>query len=392
VAALVAALLIGLVMGGPVRADTKSDLDKTKAELAAANSALSALLNQIADETATKDDLQNQANDIASQIDKVQSRIAKTQGRIVQKELEIRVAGAQLDGTQVQLDRRARLAFESGGSNLDFLLGSTSLADLADRLEIVNHAAASDKELIDEYNTQRAVMEIKQRDLQDLESTQQADQADLTKQQNALGKKLQEANATLTKLEADKADAASLTSSLSGKVADLARKYAAELKAIEDAKKAKEGSVSGVLLTCPVKGSHAYSDDFGAPRYGGGYHLHAGNDIFAALGTPIVATFPGTVEQDGNDLGGLAVKVFGAAGWTYNAHLSAYEGSYPRSVNTGDVIGYVGNSGDAQGGAFHDHFEWHPNVIPAHPHVSPYGVSVVGDAIDPWPYLNGAGC
>ena len=58
------------------------------------------------------------------------------------------------------------------------------------------------------------------------------------------------------------------------------------------------------------------------------------------------------------------------------------------SVHAGDVIGYVGNTGDAAGGPTHDHFEWHPNSIPPNPYTSPYGVSVVGDAIDPFPYLN----
>ena len=58
------------------------------------------------------------------------------------------------------------------------------------------------------------------------------------------------------------------------------------------------------------------------------------------------------------------------------------------NVSAGTVIGYVGNSGDAQGGATHDHFEWHPYHLPAHLWRSPYGYTVINGAIDPFPYMN----
>lgn len=55
--------------------------------------------------------------------------------------------------------------------------------------------------------------------------------------------------------------------------------------------------------------------------------------------------------------------MFGAQGWVYNAHLSAYSDSSNEPVRAGDVIGYVGETGDTN--TNHDHFEWHPNVIPS---------------------------
>ncbi len=70
----------------------------------------------------------------------------------------------------------------------------------------------------------------------------------------------------------------------------------------------------------------------------------------------------------------------------YGAHLTGYAAT--GSVSAGDVIGYVGNTGDAMGGPYHLHFEWHPDVIPADPYRSSYGYTVIGDAIDPYPYLN----
>jgi murein DD-endopeptidase MepM/ murein hydrolase activator NlpD len=124
------------------------------------------------------------------------------------------------------------------------------------------------------------------------------------------------------------------------------------------------------LRTCPVHGKGFFSRDFGAPRYAGGYHPHAGNDIFAAKGTPIVAPFDGVAVASPNILGGQAVKLYGSPGYVYNAHLSRY-GKFGR-VKAGEVIGFVGNTGDALGGPPHNHFEFHPGN---------------GPAVDPYPYL-----
>ena len=76
-----------------------------------------------------------------------------------------------------------------------------------------------------------------------------------------------------------------------------------------------------------------------------------------------------------------AVEVHGAQGYVYNAHLTAY--GLSGKVSAGDVIGFVGNTGDAQGGATHDHFEWHPY------HMQPYDRYINGTngAVDPFPYL-----
>ena len=145
------------------------------------------------------------------------------------------------------------------------------------------------------------------------------------------------------------------------------------------------------LKACPVQNTFSVGDGFGAPRYAGGYHPHAGNDILAPEYSPIVAPFDGVAVSDPNTLGGNAVIVKGVDGYVYNAHLVAYGKLGP--VRTGDVIGYVGNTGDAQGGPFHDHFEWHP-YHPSIQWVSPYGYSVIDDgtppAVDPFPYLEKA--
>ena len=127
----------------------------------------------------------------------------------------------------------------------------------------------------------------------------------------------------------------------------------------------------GILQTCPVRGPVSIADNFGVvvriPDVP--VHIHQGNDMMAATGTPIVAPFAGTAVAAPNVMGGLAVKVYGELGYVYNAHLSAY--GRLGQVRAGTVIGYVGSTGDA--GGPHDHFEWHPND---------------GPAVDPNPYLS----
>ena len=151
-------------------------------------------------------------------------------------------------------------------------------------------------------------------------------------------------------------------------------------------------NAQGPLKACPVQAQFSVSDSFGAPRYAGGYHPHAGNDILAPEYSPIVAPFDGVAQADPNTLGGNAVVVRGAQGYVYNAHLVSYGKLGP--VQTGDVIGYVGNTGDAAGGPTHDHFEWHPYQPPALLWRSPYGYTSIDSgnppAVDPFPYLEQA--
>jgi murein DD-endopeptidase MepM/ murein hydrolase activator NlpD len=114
----------------------------------------------------------------------------------------------------------------------------------------------------------------------------------------------------------------------------------------------------------PVYGPSAYGDTFGAPRgdVSGGWHH--GDDIFAPLGAPILAVADGTVFSVGwNDVGGWRLWLRDHEGNEfYYAHLSAYTALAVngRRVHGGDVLGFVGNTGDASTTPFHLHFEVHP--------------------------------
>jgi peptidoglycan hydrolase CwlO-like protein len=391
-------LLIGALAQLPAGADssdTKKQLDAAKADLAA-------LQTKIDDETATLDGLHQQLADLSKQLDQLQTKLARTQYRIVKKQAEIDDAVAALSATQGQLDQRAWTAYVYGpGSGIEFLLGATSLSDLNDRLEIVNSAAQSDQDLILDLQQQQNHLRSREAELEALQTDLQDEQSDVTKQNDQVQKKTDDAQKTFDDLQGDINASNNLISDLQKKYDDQKAAEEAARKLAEQQKKIWEqthqggggsggnvGDYAGVFKACPVQGFVTFSDDFGAPRYGGGYHLHAGNDMFAARGTPVVAPFAGRAEEAGNGLGGNAVKVFGSQGWVYNAHLDQYTGTFPRDVQAGDQIGTVGNTGDAQGGATHDHFEWHPNDPSQWPTwTSPYGVHMVGDAIDPYPFL-----
>ena len=114
----------------------------------------------------------------------------------------------------------------------------------------------------------------------------------------------------------------------------------------------------------PVVGGAQFSDDFGGPRAETGFHQ--GIDLFSANGTPLVAVHDGTLFRVGwNRLGGWRLWLDdGQGNYFYYAHLSAYSdlARDGARVHAGDVIGYMGDTGDAQGTPFHLHFEMHPDA------------------------------
>lgn len=112
----------------------------------------------------------------------------------------------------------------------------------------------------------------------------------------------------------------------------------------------------------PVRAPYSYVDTWGAPRPGG--RKHQGTDIFALRGTPVYAVVSGVIERFGvNAIGGNRLWVRSPAdNWSYYyAHMSAYApgiGNGTR-VSKGQVLGYVGTSGNAAGTPPHLHFESH---------------------------------
>lgn len=127
------------------------------------------------------------------------------------------------------------------------------------------------------------------------------------------------------------------------------------------------GAYVATGLICPVRGPRSFIDSWGFPRATTGRHL--GVDLMSPRGTPNVAVVSGEVRVMSGATSGLGVFLDGDDGnLYYYFHFDAHEGG-SRRVAQGEVIGYVGNTGDASGGAPHTHFEIHPGGGPA---VNPY--------------------
>ena len=134
----------------------------------------------------------------------------------------------------------------------------------------------------------------------------------------------------------------------------------------------------------PVFGAAAFGDTFGAFRADVAGQWHHGEDLVAPRGTPLLAVADGNLFSVGwNDIGGWRLWLRDDGGNEfYYAHLDAYSplAVAGRRVKAGDVLGFVGTSGDAEGGPPHLHFEIHPAEL----------LSLGYDgAVAPYPFLIG---
>lgn len=141
---------------------------------------------------------------------------------------------------------------------------------------------------------------------------------------------------------------------------------------------ASDQKIAEVLAPFPVAGPAKFSNDWGAARHVPTFHPHEGTDIFASRGTPIVSPADGVVENlsEGTPIGGNSLRVARpGGGFFYFSHLDGFAPGIGNGslVRTGDVIGYVGNTGNAAGTPPHLHFEVHPDG---------------GEAVPPLPYLD----
>lgn len=235
--------------------------------------------------------------------------------------------------------------------------------DRVRREKLLHKANARDNSVIVHLEIATEQLDARERELRTLRDQTRVARDQLVAQQAVLDQQLREANQALNAFE----------ERLRREEAARQERERALLAAQQQAQQRRTAAgapVGGYVangLICPLRGPLSFIDSWGYPRATTG--RHQGSDLMSPRGTPNVAVVSGDVEFHTGGTSGLGAYLYGDDGnLYYYFHLQAYEGA-ARRVQQGEVIGYVGNTGDAIGTATHTHFEIHPGGGPA---VNPY--------------------
>jgi peptidoglycan hydrolase CwlO-like protein len=357
-------VLLALAPPGSVRAqDTQQELNRAKKrleELQKEHKVAQARMEHVRAQIVS---LNNQISQVTVHVEALAAAIDEAKG-------DIRKSNEETKRLQATLDDRARDVYIRGPAGaLELVLEAESLNDLSDRFNFMEVLSRSDSNVAEGLSVERQLLNDSRRNLQEYLADYEALQAQLVGKQGEL-------DALFAEQQAAAADLRDAVKEQEGIVEDLEKELQRQLLAqygIQGGGSLGPPlSADGPFYWCPVDPPRSYIDDFGFPRVG---HTHQGNDVFAPEGTIIRAPFEGTAEEGFDGLGGIVVHVYASANadYVYNAHLSQHAGVDGKSVQPGEIIGFVGNTGNAAGTPPHVHFEYHPGG---------------GSAVSPYQYLN----
>lgn len=278
----------------------------------------------------------NQINALQAELNQVAQRLTAAEAQRVSLETKFRANQVKVDLAQAHaaevhatLQRRVVAAYKGNDAGLlAIVLGSETTQSLLDRRNFVEAVFSSDASTLSSFRDARARLLEEQKTLQALTEEQARVAASIKTEKDRLTVRLDD----LQRL---------VKTSLPG--ADQRAPF----------------PINGFVF--PVGQPHTFSSDYGDFRIGPPVHSHQGNDIFAPRNTPLFAVAAGVVDVSDGGLGGRQLGLSAADGtYYYYAHLESFAVANGTQVRAGQVVGYVGDSGNALGGATHCHFEIHP--------------------------------
>ncbi len=268
-------------------------------------------------------------------ISSVEENIGELTGKQDQLRSDQDALIAKLEKSKAGIRARALAIYAgSDADKIDLIMRSKDSSSFARRIELIGQAQHNDAKEIETFKDDGQKLQDNLQEIDDLAAAKRKELDELLNEQKAL-------NESLIKVQEG------LQSALSG----------------------YQIALGGWVF--PVQPPVSFGDTFGAPRMTGTKyeHKHEGTDIFAPIGTPLLATTRGVIERKGTAvLGGNKLWLVGGDGTQYYyAHLSAFAEGVENGtvVEAGQVVGYVGKTGNAVGTPAHCHFEIHPNGGPA---------------------------
>ncbi|MEE0793832.1 MAG: peptidoglycan DD-metalloendopeptidase family protein [Oscillospiraceae bacterium] len=381
--ALLALLIFALAVfpASPALAVSQAEIDALeeqrdalKAERESMQADIDALKNEQAGILEQKRALDEQNEVYRQELELIEEQVSLYTRLVDEKAAELEEATAAEEEQLATYKQHVRAMEENGKyTYLSIIFGSRSLSELMSNLDMIGEIMEADKRIYDQYTAARekaeeikAEYEVTLEQLSEKQDEYEAEKVELEA-------KITEASAMIEQLEAEistnydlylevLAQEEALESDIQNKIAELERQEAAS------------SITSTGSYIWPLPG---YSP---GSAYGWRMHpifnemrFHAGEDIGAPSGTPILAADSGVASvypDNGNGYGNYIMINHGGGRVTLYAHMSAFAISGGATVTQGQVIGYVGSTGNSTGP--HLHFE----------------VRVNGATTDPKQYFN----
>ena len=347
----------------------KEKLDRLTKELAEIQQNITATEDKIEKKQVLKGYYQQQTNILLSQIETLNLQIEQTRADLALKQEELANKVQQVANTKETFEQRmVAMYVNKNDSNLAILLGAKSYSSAMRYSVNLQQVALSDTEMLELLRQQQAELDEQRIAVEaDLTALQESE-AQLEQARSSYAQSLQATNAEITANEAD----LEATEAAYAKKREEEQAARQELDAWISAGNEVDFEYGGGQFFWPVPQMTRISSDYGWRNLWGKQNFHQGVDMAAPAGTPIYAAESGKVSTTAHWSYGTCVKISHGSGL-----VTVYGHMLKRAVGEGDIvtkgqlIGYVGSTGNSSGN--HLHFE----------------VNLNGKYTSPWPYLQG---
>ena len=323
---------------------------------------------------ALESELKEKVTVVQSQISVLKGQIAEVQNSIGLKEQEIAVKEQQITEKEAEIadqwgDFKQHMAamqeLRDGGS-VAMLSAVNDLYELLTFNEVMQDISIKDTEILNNMKNAKEALESDKLTLESQRSELQSKKADLDAQNSQMRAKQSELNSSVAAAQMSAAEAQQAQKDAQAAIESDEMNYEAVKKQIQKmiaAAAASKPTLSFTGFICPLKSYSRISSEYGWRKnpVTGVNKLHAGTDFAAPGGTPIYAAASGYVQVAGWSSGGYGNYVIiyhgkmsdGNQYSTLYGHMRSVATSAGKYVQQGEIIGYVGSTGNSTGNHLH---------------------------------------